>query len=114
MIKRVLVGALGVMLLTIGMAGASSGVASAAPCGSTKSPSVHGGQAGWSVRCVGSTMYFDGWVKDTDADGKCAHVVAFFPDGAVSDDKACPKGTITRYSYRTSLSGNIEAELRVY
>lgn len=114
MIKRLAAGAVAVAALTLSTLAVDVGTASAAPCSSTKNPSVRGGEAGWSVRCVSSrTTIVNGWVKDTKADGKCAHVVIFFPDGNTKDVKACPKGTKREFSYPTT-GTDVQVELRVY
>src|SRR5262245_30352631 len=82
--------------------------ASASPTGATARcpagfhPSTGGGEAAWTVECVGSRVYIDGWVRDTEADGKCAYVKAFgsFTDGAGRKEaKACPKGTTTHFDW---------------
>ncbi|GGL15572.1 hypothetical protein [Streptomyces flaveus] len=73
-----------------------------AACPATLSPETDGGAASWSIECVGSKVYIDGWVRDTDADGKCAWIKAFgsFTDGSGRKDaKACPKNTTTRFSW---------------
>jgi len=43
-------------------------------CGDTKNPSVNGGAAGWTITCGAGKIRVQGWVKDTDADGKAAEV----------------------------------------
>ncbi len=43
-------------------------------CGDTKDPSVGGGAAGWTITCSAGRVRVNGWVKDTDADGKAAEV----------------------------------------
>ncbi len=43
-------------------------------CGDTKAPSVGGGAAGWTITCGAGRIRVQGWVKDTDADGKAAEV----------------------------------------
>ncbi|MEV6912637.1 hypothetical protein [Amycolatopsis sp. NPDC051071] len=43
-------------------------------CGDTKAPSVNGGAAGWTITCAAGKIRVQGWVKDTDADGKAAEV----------------------------------------
>jgi hypothetical protein len=105
--KRVLiVVATAVALLTGGLLAASAASAApggiAAPCPASFHPTTGGGEAAWTVECVGSRVYIDGWVKDTDADGRCAFVKAFasFTDGSGRKEaKACPKGTVTHFDW---------------
>lgn len=41
-----------------------------------------------------------GWVKDTDADGKCARVKGVFNNNIVYQTAgACPKGTVINFSW---------------
>jgi hypothetical protein len=51
-------------------------------CGQTFNPSVGGGAAGWTLTCAGGKIRAQGWVKDTDADGKAAEVYGTWGDGA--------------------------------
>jgi hypothetical protein len=41
----------------------------------------------------------DGWVKDTDADGQCAQVSAYFEASNETkfSARACPKGTVKNF-----------------
>ncbi|MFC8915029.1 hypothetical protein ACGF5F_33885 [Streptomyces sp. NPDC047821] len=73
-----------------------------ARCPASFSPSTTGGEAAWTVQCVGDKVVIDGWVKDTKADGKCAFVKAFagFTDGqSRKEAKACPKDTRTKFAW---------------
>ncbi|MBP2476690.1 hypothetical protein JOF53_005562 [Crossiella equi] len=66
----------------VGATPASAGVISIqGVCGDTKSPSVGGGAAGWTITCQGGVMRVIGWVKDTDADGKAAEVYGTWGNG---------------------------------
>jgi hypothetical protein len=51
-------------------------------CGDKKNPSVGGGEAAWTLTCAGGKISVQGWVKDTDADGKAAEVYGTWGDGA--------------------------------
>lgn len=95
--------------LGLSMAGAvpasagSTGVQ--ARCPATLNPVVNGGEAAWTIDCVGSKVHITGWVKDTKADGLCAFVKAFasFTDGSSRKEaKACPKGTTTRFAWEAT------------
>ncbi|MEU7060262.1 hypothetical protein [Streptomyces sp. NPDC046197] len=84
----------------------------AATCPGGFHPSTSGGEAAWTIECVGSRVVIDGWVRDTDADGKCAYVKAFAPftDGATRKEaKACPKGTTTKFTWEAN-----GTEIRAY
>jgi hypothetical protein len=43
----------------------------------------------------------DGWVKDTNADGKCAYVYAIFTDGVGKREsaRACPKDDVETFYF---------------
>lgn len=87
--------------------------ASAGSCGQTFQPRVNGGEAAWNLYCSGGTIWIEGWVKDTKADGKCAYVKAFGGGAAMNPHaKACPKGVKTDFSWSTGGS-NIDAYLYV-
>lgn len=80
--------------VALGAAALGAGSASAAParpagvvtiqgtCGDTYNPSVGGGAAGWTITCAAGKVRVQGWVKDTDADGKAAEVYGTWEDGA--------------------------------
>jgi hypothetical protein len=51
-------------------------------CGQTFNPSVGGGAAAWTITCTGGKVSVNGWVKDTDADGKAAEVYGTWEDGS--------------------------------
>jgi hypothetical protein len=73
--------------------------ASAAGCGERNDVHTSGGEAHWTLGCAGNGISVDGWVKDTDADGQCAEVNAFFPaDGSWRSAKACPKGKVQKFT----------------
>ena len=81
-------------------------------CPSHAEPSTSGGQAAWTVECSGGKVFVDGWVKDTEADGKCAYVKAIMGGQEFhTDPPACPKGTVRQYHW--SASGNI-ADVYLY
>lgn len=73
--------------------------------------SVPGGEATWNLRCSGSKLYLDGWVKDTAADGKCARVTAIIGRSGERHAKACTAGTTTNFHW--SGEGN-SAQVRLY
>jgi hypothetical protein len=51
-------------------------------CGQTFNPTVGGGAADWTLTCAGGKIRAQGWVKDTDADGKAAEVYGTWGDGS--------------------------------
>jgi hypothetical protein len=75
-----------------------------------KNVTVVGGQASWSLYCSGNKITITGWVKDTKADGKCAHVKVEGGGKTVNPLKtACPKDTVNHFTWTTS--GN---EIKAY
>ncbi|QKV74600.1 hypothetical protein [Amycolatopsis sp. Hca4] len=76
---------------------------------------VDGGQAAWNLVCASGGITIGGWVKDTKADGKCAYIKAFAGNGEsrVPLAKACPKNTVTQFSWRVENSNEIRAYLFV-
>lgn len=50
-------------------------------CGDKKNPDVGGGEAAWTITCAGNKVRVQGWVKDTDADGKAAEVYGTWGNG---------------------------------
>jgi hypothetical protein len=71
---------------------------------------VIGGEAAWSLYCSGNKITITGWVKDTKADGKCAHVKVEGGGKTVNPLKtACPKDTVKHFTWTTS--GN---EIKAY
>ena len=75
-------------------------------CGGHYHPTVtsggeDAGEADWTLSCKNGFITFSGWVKDLNADGYCAQVKAVFNDGiAEFSARACPKGTVKRFSWR--------------
>jgi hypothetical protein len=56
------------------------------------------------VQCTSTQVRISGWVEDTSADGKCARVSAYYPDGSTwTSPSACPSGTRVYFTspYRT-------------
>jgi hypothetical protein len=85
-----------------------------AGCGSVfDNVDVDGGEAAWSIDCGGNTITISGWVRDTDADGKCAYIKAFASNGEsrVPLATACRKGTTTRFSWSVNNANDIRAYL---
>jgi hypothetical protein len=99
------VGAATMPIALLGAAPASAAPTYTAPihsyaqCPAGFHPSTSGGEAAWTVECSGAKVYVDGWVKDTDADGKCAYVKAFIGTSGRREAKACPKGTTTKFHW---------------
>ena len=63
------------------LAGTDGVVTIQGTCGDRFSPSVGGGSAGWTITCTAGKVTVNGWVKDTDADGKAAEVYGTWGDG---------------------------------
>ncbi len=84
-------------------------------CNDSFNPSTDGGEAAWNLVCANGGITIGGWVKDTEADGRCAYVKAFAGNGdsRVPLAKACPKGTVTHYSWRVENTNEIRAYLFV-
>lgn len=104
----------GIVLGTLAMSALTlclvpAGPASAATCGQTLNAEVDGGEAGWSLSCHGTTITIDGWVRDTDADGKCAYVKASGNGQSMPQAKACPKNEKTFFQWKVKGS-----EIRAY
>lgn len=75
---------------------------------------VTGGAASWNISCTnGTNARIEGFVEDTEADGKCAYVKAFANNGEsrVPLAKACPKGTRTNFDWTTNGANDIAAYL---
>ncbi|MFV2085570.1 hypothetical protein [Micromonospora sp. LOL_021] len=75
---------------------------------------VDGGAASWNISCTfGTDARIEGFVEDTDADGKCARIKAFADNGQsrVPLASACPKGTRTNFDWTTDGAENIDAYL---
>jgi hypothetical protein len=81
---------------------AAPDIAAAATCGNTENVRTGGAEAHWTINCGGGGVSVDGWVKDTDADGQCAQVYAFFPaDGSTQySPRACPEGNVKHFNLR--------------
>ncbi|WP_371558436.1 hypothetical protein OG416_35375 (plasmid) [Streptomyces longwoodensis] len=74
-------------------------------CGDTRDASTSGAQGHWTINCSSTgTVSVTGWVKDTDADGQCAQVYAYFPaTGSYQySAKACPKGDVKYFTLNGS------------
>jgi hypothetical protein len=84
-------------------------------CDDSFHPSISGGEAAWNLVCASGGITIGGWVKDTAADGKCAYIKAFAGNGdsRVPLAKACPKGTVTQFSWRVNNTSEIRAYLFV-
>lgn len=109
-ITRIVLGTFAVSALTFTLLPA--GPASAGTCGNKKHAVVDGGEAAWSLSCNGNQITIDGWVKDLDADGKCAYVKANGNGQNMQHAKACPKNKVTFFRW-TVPGRNIEAGLFV-
>ncbi|WP_329048344.1 hypothetical protein OG738_38205 [Amycolatopsis sp. NBC_01488] len=113
--KMSIVAAAAGALLTTGLVASPASAGSLgvdAACPANFHPTTSGGEAAWTVECVGSHVFIDGWVKDTEADGKCAFVKAFgsFTDGSGRKEaKACPKNTVTHFDWEAN-----GTEIRAY
>lgn len=80
---KVLVMALAVSMSVVAL----PGTALAGTCGNTEKVRLWGaGEAHWTLSCNAdrTRIYINGWVKDTDKDGQCIEVYAFFPKGGGS------------------------------
>jgi hypothetical protein len=98
-------------LITAMMVLGSAGPASAGTCGNVTNAKVNGGAAAWNLYCYGGRITISGWVKDTNADGKCAFVKAFGGGKSMPHPKACPKGRSTPFEWTT---GGHEIEAYLY
>ncbi len=74
-------------------------------CGETKAPSVGGGAAGWTITCGGGNVRVQGWVKDTDADGKAAEVYGTWGSDGASFGTVRAGGEGTRKNFDKSHRG---------
>ena len=98
-----LVAAPGIATAATAPAGAPSAQSVVAPlggCGETRDVRTSGAEAHWTINCGAGRVSVDGWVKDTDADGQCAQVYAYFPaDGSTKySAKACPEGDVKEFT----------------
>jgi hypothetical protein len=72
-------------------------------CGQRFNPSVDGGDAGWTLSCANGKIRVQGWVKDTDADGKAAEVYGTWGDGATfTTVRAGGEGTLKKFDRQHS------------
>jgi hypothetical protein len=105
-----LVGVVPAMAGTIGSAGV---ITIQGTCGQTFSPSVSGGSAGWTLSCSKGTIRAQGWVKDTDADGKAAEVYGTWEDGSnFGTVRAGGNGTVKKFD-KSHAGSNVYLRLRV-
>ncbi|MGW3971233.1 hypothetical protein ACWEFD_18275 [Streptomyces ardesiacus] len=65
--------------------------ATAAPCGTVRSPVIDGASAHWKISCKDRRTYVDGWVQDTRRDAMCARVTIETQDD-YDWPQACGKG----------------------
>ena len=112
MLKRAIAGCAIVFALTAIMFVASPDSAFAGTCGQTEQPRVNGGEAAWSLHCDSNTITIDGWVKDTEADGKCAAVKMIVGSTVKHSPRACPKNDKKTYTWKVNGS-RIDALLYV-
>jgi hypothetical protein len=81
-------------------------------CGQRFSPTVPGGAAGWTISCAGGKVHVQGWVKDTDADGRAAEVYGTWQDGSTfATVRAGGEGTRKTFD-RTHAGSNVYLYLR--
>ena len=110
-----------VALVGLGGSAAASGMTTGGTlsvlgtCNDSFHPIVSGGEAAWDLVCASDGITIGGWVKDTEADGKCAYIKAFAGNGdsRVPLAQACPKGTLRQYSWRVENTSEIRAYLYV-
>ncbi|GAA0299422.1 hypothetical protein GCM10010302_42490 [Streptomyces polychromogenes] len=116
--RRVLTGAAlaatvaaGVLIPTTASA-APTGVTGA--CGTTNAAYTSGAEAHWTIQCSGGNVSVTGWVKDTDADGQCAQVYAYFPytGNWKYSARACPKGDVKEFTLTDQGSTGANVYLR--
>jgi hypothetical protein len=82
-------------------------------CGDSLSPSVGGGAAAWNLTCASGKIRVQGWVKDTDADGKAAEVYGTWEDGSsFGTVRAGGEGTIKRFD-KAHRGSHVYLRLRV-
>ncbi|QCW79196.1 hypothetical protein EQG64_23195 [Streptomyces sp. S6] len=55
--------------MVAGLLMAAAPPAAAASCPAKLTPVIDGASAGWTLRCSGNNLVFEGWVMDTRADG---------------------------------------------
>ena len=81
-------------------------------CGQTQDVSTSGAKASWTPSCGSAGIRVEGWVKDTDADGQCAEVYAFWPvDSSKESRQVCGKGNTSRFDW-THAGTTVEVRLR--
>jgi len=82
-------------------------------CGQKFDPSVDGGSAGWTLSCVDGKIRVQGWVKDTDADGRAAEVYGTWGDGSTfTTVRAGGEGTLKKFD-RQHAGSTVYRYLRV-
>jgi hypothetical protein len=82
-------------------------------CGGKFDPSVSGGAAGWTISCVDGKVRVQGWVKDTDADGRAAEVYGTWGDGdTFTTVRAGGEGTLKTFD-RQHAGSTVYLYLRV-
>lgn len=82
-------------------------------CGDTFNPDVNGGEAAWTITCSGGKVRVQGWVKDTDADGKAAEVYGTWGNGdSFGIVRAGGEGTLKRFD-KSHSGSSVSLYLRV-
>lgn len=82
-------------------------------CGDSESPSVGGGAAGWDISCSGGKIRVQGWVKDTDEDGKAAEVYGTWSGGdRFKTARAGGSGTVKKFD-QAHKGNHVKLQLRV-
>ncbi|POX44460.1 hypothetical protein C3489_36375 [Streptomyces sp. Ru71] len=101
-VRKTLTSAIAATILAAGMLFASGAPASAATCPSSSSPKTTGGEASWTMACVGEEgrdLKIYGWVEDTAPDNRCARVTIKTRQGRTAERTACGYGVRKQFSY---------------
>jgi hypothetical protein len=112
-----------------GVAGASAAAPAAVEVGAnvealtqcrTQEIDTSGGHAAYTECTIDGDQLFDdsvrvdGWVRDTDADGKCAQVYGYDSNGRYFESpRACPKGQTHEFHWQSGMVSDISVYLHV-
>jgi hypothetical protein len=85
----------------------------AAACDPPQDVTVPGAEAHWTECHNGGGTQVNGWVKDTNADGKCAQVYAEFSSGGRQESlRACPANNVKTFDFNEPGASDAQTYLR--
>ncbi|GAA2999560.1 hypothetical protein [Kitasatospora sp. NPDC127116] len=109
---------LAVLALVGGTVVVTATPATAATCPHSDSPKIDGAEATWTLKCKKvegvESLYVDGWVEDTRADGMCATVTIAADSKSYPEEvQACGSGTREQiHKFYTGRSATVKLSVR--